>query len=251
MNTETLTKRISSIEKNLEKLNKKLEKILKAEESNYEENNPYYYNEIDKKYTLRDIEENNSKLEQYKKELEISIEKDNSKNIPAIIDFLNNWGEKIYSYISNGLVEVYKQLDRIRSYKAYSDDFNRESKIYNEMIHGKHEYKEVNGKRVKVKSQVGQYEYVLSYMHYNIKTSLKDLKNLIEKEKNSKYNFIIERTNKIVGEITDASNLRVGEKGDLNGIIIGTKGKASVNTVGAGGYNVQEFHFRTLIKEVR
>lgn len=154
MITETLTKRISSIEKNLKKLNKKLGRILKAEESNYEENNPYYYSERDKKYTLRDIEENESKLEQYKKELEISIEKDNSRDIPAIIDFLDNWGEKVYSLISNGLIAVYEQLDKVRSCKPYSDDFDREHKIYDEMLYGKHEYKEVNDRRVKVKTQV-------------------------------------------------------------------------------------------------
>ena len=69
----------------------------------------------------------------------------------------------------------------------------------------------------------------------------------LTKEWNRKYDFIIERTNEIVGKITDASNLKVGAKGDLNGYIIGTKGTAKVQTIGAGGYNIQCFHFRTLI----
>lgn len=69
----------------------------------------------------------------------------------------------------------------------------------------------------------------------------------ITEEYNRKYDFIIERTNEIVKVITDASGLKVGAKGDLNGFIIGTGGTAKVQTIGAGGYNIQCFHFRTLI----
>ena len=71
----------------------------------------------------------------------------------------------------------------------------------------------------------------------------------LDEEANRKYDFIIERTNAIVGEITDASDLEVGAKQDLNGYITGTRGRAKVQTIGAGGYNIQCFHFRTLINE--
>ena len=52
------------------------------------------------------------------------------------------------------------------------------------------------------------------------------------------------------GEITDASALTVGAKGDLNGYIEGKDGKASIKTIGAGGYNIQCYHFRTLIHKM-
>ena len=39
--------------------------------------------------------------------------------------------------------------------------------------------------------------------------------------------------------------------GDINGIIVGTEGKAKIQTIGAGGYNIQCFHFRTLIHEIK
>jgi hypothetical protein len=80
---------------------------------------------------------------------------------------------------------------------------------------------------------------------------LKKLDKVLEQEANRKYDFIIERTNAIVGKITDASNLKVGAKQDLNGFIIGTKGRAKVQTIGAGGYNIQCYHFRTLINEMK
>ena len=72
----------------------------------------------------------------------------------------------------------------------------------------------------------------------------------IDAEAKSKYDSIIERTNRIVGQITDATNLHIGEKGDLNGYIYGTEGTAKVQTIGAGGYNIQCFHFRTLTTRV-
>ena len=78
---------------------------------------------------------------------------------------------------------------------------------------------------------------------------LEKLRKMLEREADAKYDFIIERTNAITGKITDATNLSVGGKGDLNGYIIGEKGTAKVNTIGAGGHNIQCFHFRTLIHE--
>ena len=48
---------------------------------------------------------------------------------------------------------------------------------------------------------------------------------------------------------TDASGLEVGAKGELNGLVNGTRGVARVTTIGAGGYNIQCFHFRTLVKD--
>ena len=54
-----------------------------------------------------------------------------------------------------------------------------------------------------------------------------------------------------VGTITDASALYIGPEGDINGYIVGTEGEAKIQTIGAGGYNIQCFHFRTLIHEYK
>ena len=59
----------------------------------------------------------------------------------------------------------------------------------------------------------------------------------------------MERVTKITGVITDASNLHIN-KGELNGTITGEKGAVNVNTIGAGGYNIQRYHFRTLIHKL-
>ena len=75
------------------------------------------------------------------------------------------------------------------------------------------------------------------------------LEKTIEEEKQIKLISIIEKINAVVGTITDASYLSIGMSGEINGVIEGTEGKATVETIGAGGYNIQRFHFRTLVKE--
>lgn len=77
------------------------------------------------------------------------------------------------------------------------------------------------------------------------------LENIMEEEKKAKLVDLITRINKVVGTITDASCLTIGGKGDINGYVVGTEGRAKVETIGAGGYNIVCFHFRTLIHEYK
>ena len=72
-----------------------------------------------------------------------------------------------------------------------------------------------------------------------------------KKKKRAKLLDLIGRIMSTVGTITDAAALYIGPEGDINGIIVGTEGKAKIQTIGAGGYNIQCFHFRTLIHEIK
>ena len=77
------------------------------------------------------------------------------------------------------------------------------------------------------------------------------LSKIIEAEKKAKYEDLCNRISAVVGEITDVSNLRIGAKGNLDGIVTGTKGKARVETIGAGGWNIQIFHYRVLVHKIK
>lgn len=77
------------------------------------------------------------------------------------------------------------------------------------------------------------------------------LEKTMEEEKRAKLLDLIGRIMSTVGTITDAAALYIGPEGDINGIIVGTEGKAKIQTIGAGGYNIQCFHFRTLIHEIK
>lgn len=52
----------------------------------------------------------------------------------------------------------------------------------------------------------------------------------------------------ITGKVTDCSGIRWGGK-CLDGYVVGENGVAEVETIGAGGYNIQRFHLRVLVKE--
>ena len=75
-----------------------------------------------------------------------------------------------------------------------------------------------------------------------------DFRRIEEKEANEWLIDLYKRVKDITGNITDASGIHWGGK-CLDGIIKGEKGTAEVETIEAGGYNIQRWHLRTLVKE--
>lgn len=241
---EFIEKRIDSAEKKLEKLNKKMERIQIAKASDYEENNPYYYSDYDLRSTTREIAEVETSLAKYKEQLQKENEKAASRNVKVISDFLDKWVKDCILWLEAeevkyqiALAEYYRKdreyCERFNSRKQTPEERKADRKAHNEMK----------------KQFSAKWSHVTQFNHGSLswhETMIKDL----EAEKIRKYDDIIRRTNDIVGEITDASYLEIAPNGNLDGVIIGTRGKASVQTIGAGGYNIQRFHFRTLIREL-
>ena len=271
---EFIKKRIIGKENEIAKLEKKLERIHQAEATNWEKN-PYYYSERDINYTVKEIEAAKKQLEAYQIQLQAEEEKNASRNVKPILDFLEAWKIKVYEYYLSGLTEYFRDKNEIAKktsqlyemkYKPvderdYVDVKNLEEELdtlkkafdiasrgeweaisktdpsYNRWYHNKRKVSD------------GKYEWLKDYFIYSTLEDAADaLAKLLKREAELKYDDIINRTNSIVGQITDATNLSIGLKGDLNGFIVGTRGKALVNTIGAGGWNIQVYHFRTLIK---
>lgn len=64
--------------------------------------------------------------------------------------------------------------------------------------------------------------------------------------------FIVDLYNRvkaITGEVTNWGNIYYGGKA-LNGWVEGENGKAKVETIGAGGYNIQRYHLRVLVHSI-
>ncbi len=249
---EFIEKRITGKEKEIEKLTKKLERIEKAKATNWEVN-PYYYDERELKYTTRDLEEAKAALAKYQTELQTAKEKAASRNVQVIIDFLEMWKETNRKFFQEQFTEYVKdKAKHNQEDQEYCDWWN----------HGG--FRDPNRKEIEAKRRESEknfnakWSFITPYIKWeqNKETfkyewvfDLDKLNKDLDQEANAKYDFIIERTNAIVGTIKDTMGLKIGAKGDLNGYIIGDRGTAKVQTIGAGGYNIQCFHFRTLIHE--
>ena len=264
---EFIQKRIAGKEKEVEKLEKKLERIRKAEASGWEDN-PYGYYESDLKWAGKHLEEAKNALEKYRADLAVAMEKAESRNVPAILEFLEMWKTRCFEFYNEGLTAYYAEEKRVRElYQAYENlgwedperekarrAFEEANKAFLDKRRGYFEKweEERNGRKYRGEQKVraGEYEYLAPYSYERTHDeAVTRLRKDLTEEANRKYDFIIERTNAIVGKITDASGLEIGAKQDLNGYIVGDKGTAKVQTIGAGGYNVQCFHFRTLINK--
>ena len=182
-------------------------------------------------------------LEKLEADLKATIEKDNSRNVEAIINFLEGWKERMRMFYLDSFEEYLPEREkRIEENREYIGWLNREGRKASAEERNQREQEEKQAK----KAFNDKWRFIEPYVEYDEFNKAK-LDKELDREAKAKYDFIIERTNRIVGQITDATNLHIGEKGDLNGYIYGTNGTAKVQTIGAGGYNIQCYHFRTLI----
>jgi len=249
---EYITKRLEGKKAEIAKLEKKLERINKAEASGWKDN-PYYYSERDKRWTLRDLEDAKKALCDWGEKLSQAEEKAASRDVKAILDFLENWKANVRSYYEKAFSAYQKEHEEWLAisaehcewyYKGGWRDPNR--KEINERYE---ERRNAHQKKWRFIQPYLENKIDRSTGHYGECLNIEKLTKELDNEANAMYDDIIERTNRITGKIIDASNLDIGEKGELNGYIKGERGTAKVQTIGAGGYNIQRFHFRTLIHE--
>lgn len=233
----------------------------------------------DIKGATRKLSDAETILNNWKTKLEAEIEKDNfiNNSVPQVIkDFLEEWKNNAYDWHLkkyDAYVEFLAKLktdkleaiiECVKTFDVYSHLLNEDGEVKNI-----DEYSLIN---VRPSGTVNNFleEKKLDYrsidqrkknfggaiiqkMHEIRSKEEREqwIKNQLENEKKSKMIDLITRINGIVGTTTDASELSISAKGNLDGFITGTDGKAKIETVGAGGYNIQCFHFRTLVHEVK
>lgn len=100
-------------------------------------------------------------------------------------------------------------------------------------------------------------EFSRKYTHADVMFKGKSDEQIHDNNVQSAENLIIDliyRVRKITGEITDWSNIcaSAGTGGFtvLNGTVIGKEGIACVESITAGGYNIQRLHIRVLVYSV-
>lgn len=149
-------------------------------------------------------------------------------NLVEIKEFINQWKERAIKYYNNALVE-YKE-DRILLYELSLSSTSIEYNKFKKSLLEKY------GKWV-----VGDLAL------RSPKDAQEQIVKNIEREAIAKEQMLIKRVNKAVGIILKSITLNVGINGELNGIIEGINGKCKIETIYAGGYNIQCLHYRVLI----
>lgn len=150
-------------------------------------------------------------------------------NLKEIKDFINQWKVRAIDYYKNALVEYKKEKQELKYFNVWNGDYNKKMR---ELI-------EKYGKWV-----VGDLAL------RSPKDAEEQIIKNIERDAIAKEQMLIKRVNKAVGTIVKSITLNVGVNGELNGIIEGVNGKCKIETIYAGGYNIQCLHYRVLVHKV-
>lgn len=151
-------------------------------------------------------------------------------NLVEIKEFINQWKERAIAYYHQEIESCKEDLN-----KAYS-------------LSSSYEYKKAKAEIIKRYTQI-----IIDLArpgNYSPKAREERLIKIINKEADLKEKLLINRVNKEVGAIVKALNLKVGVNGELNGIIQGENGKCKIETIYAGGYNIQCLHYRVLVHKI-
>lgn len=199
-----------------------------------------------------------------------------NNEIPQIlIDFLNDWKEHCREYVLTMTDKYFEEKQELRDtintycweyivdnkdkfdylFNNYSDNFAtfNNSINYAQYINCYRylkEFKSIYNVKELKKSLENKYNNYFVQFYISHRQNINALDKELEKEKNNKLLDLMNRVTAITGTIIDATNLKINAKGDIDGVIYGEKGNCKVNTIGAGGYNIQCFHYRVLVKKI-
>lgn len=77
--------------------------------------------------------------------------------------------------------------------------------------------------------------------------SEEEARKIFRQDVNARYKKLVQQIEKKVGAVKEF-RLERNDNMSLDGIVIGTEAAARINTIVAGGYNIQRAHYRTLVK---
>ena len=150
-------------------------------------------------------------------------------NLKEIKEFINQWKVRAINYYKEALDNYKEEKKQLINYGVGSDEYKRKKleliEKYGKWIMGD----------LALRSPKDAHEQI-------VKT--------IERDGEAKEKMLIKRVNKEVGSIVKAISLSVGVNGELNGYIKGENGTCRIETIYAGGYNIQCLHYRVLVHKV-
>lgn len=262
MNREDLNKRIEAVNQKIEKAIKNRDKYLSKisdENKKYTDIKKYSYTEVRKlnlsyneevnidscRTKNSEIESLTTTLNKYNDQLNKLSSFEQEEKIKVIWDFLLKRKEDTFNkVIENGkhFFELQKNYDE-EFKKYFNEKYSNTDLSYREKLNVERNFTE------KYYSDI--FPVTRSVYIRQGKVDEKRLNNILDRDIESKYKHIIANVKKACGEIVDASNLHIANDGTINGLIKGTIGNGYVETIVAGGYNIQIAHYRVIIHKVK
>lgn len=214
---------------------------------------------------MKDLAKSKKEVKLLKEELK-QAEIVASKNSNDVIDiFLQDWKEQAAKYYEN-LHNEYKTVsgfdypvteENLKGCMrgAYNDQRRYSDSKVNDIMAELSEMNEYEAREYKEKIKSSKVNNWIGSKNKGeveiIRFNMKRLDSILDKEVVSKKKNLISRIEKVTGNIVDAQGLYIADNGSINGFVIGEEGKAEVETIYAGGYNIQILHYRVLVKSVK
>ena len=149
------------------------------------------------------------------------------KQVPQLKEFIEKTGDMEYAYL----------IDHNKAIKEAWDRYYKADRECCELWNTGH----VDDYREKIKEVKKMKPKVYPKTEQQINDD-------VESWKRNEGLLMAERIQTEFGEVKNA-DLYIGADGNVNGIIYGTKRSARINTIFAGGYNIQCLHTRLLVHE--
>lgn len=233
MNIKTLTERIENAEKKIEKKHATIAKKQKwiadktAKLATLTDDHEKYWAECEIRHLTEDVDriqkeikETEKTLEKYQKQLsgEIAREKSWISEVPEVL-----------KSFQTQLVEKWDAHDLAKKEKILEACRTMPYEMLKEMYH----WRDRDWAKYTTDEQIHE-------------SNERDATSLILN--------LVNRVKDVTGEITDWNHLYVatGTWGGavLNGYVTGKEGRCCVESIGAGGYNIQRYHIRVLVKPI-
>ncbi|AZJ44162.1 hypothetical protein [Bacillus velezensis] len=167
----------------------------------------------------------------------------------VIEHFLEEWKKKVYKWYVNQRELFEKEKHKIAERVKLSKE--EALKINSDLIANQVERRRAYKEEQKYLKNLEFSRVAKDFIEMHPKYFEKNVKSYLDSEAYVKKVKLLSRIKKEVGQITNAADLYISNNGEINGIVHGEKGSINVETVSAGGINVQCFHYRVLVKPVR
>ena len=201
---------------------------------------------IDELYrAYSDLKEANNTLNKYQAKIDEIDNFEKEDKIEALVIFLNNWRKSAYEWY---LENAKKYIELCNNYENELENYLNIYIKENGEINWRTKYNLESNFRKDYYQGINQFTKQLVYGN---KIDYEMLNKELDNEVKAKYKDLVYRISSVIGIIQNASNLYIGrQNGEINGYVEGTKGNCWVETISAGGYNIQCFHYRVLVKKV-